>query len=139
MKTNKLNSKSITEGTAFAVGAVGGSMASRILAEKIPMENVKLKRGILAAVGILGTAMINGNDTTGKVVQGAAAGVVATQIVALLKDIINPTEGLMKTALGTPENPIVIYSGGYNNIETLDNPYADEPRFLALPEQFASV
>ncbi|ATA67277.1 hypothetical protein CGC48_00770 [Capnocytophaga cynodegmi] len=139
MKTNKLNSETVTEAVAFAGGAVVGSATSRVLADKIPLKNSKLKRGLLAVVGVAGAAMISGKDNAGKVLQGAAAGMAATQLGELVKEMVNPQEGILKTALGTPENPIAIYPSDvdYYDYETLDNPYEEQQQFLAAPEEFA--
>ncbi|MFK8297354.1 hypothetical protein ACI76O_05420 [Capnocytophaga cynodegmi] len=142
MKTNKLNSETVTGAAAFTGGAIAGAMGSRVLADKIPLKNSKLKRGLLAVVGVVGAAMINGKDNAGKALQGAAAGMAATQLGELVKEMVNPQEGILKTALGTPENPIIILPSDvdYYDVQTLDNPYEDEqPKFLAAPEEFAAV
>ncbi|ATA94649.1 hypothetical protein CGC54_10065 [Capnocytophaga canimorsus] len=140
---NKLNSKTMTEAAAFTGGAIAGAMGSRVLADKIPLKNSKLKRGLLAIVGVVGAAMINGKDNAGKALQGAAAGMAATQLGELVKEMVNPQEGILKTALGTPENPIIILPSDVNNYDyqTLDNPYEKQQQFLAaaVEKKFAPV
>ncbi|CEN34910.1 hypothetical protein [Capnocytophaga cynodegmi] len=143
MKTNKLNSETVTGAAAFTGGAIAGAMGSRVLADKIPLKNSKLKRGLLAIVGVVGAAMINGKDNAGKALQGAAAGMAATQLGELVKEMVNPQEGILKTALGTPENPIIILPSDVNNYDyqTLDNPYEKQQQFLAaaVEKKFAPV
>lgn len=102
MNLAKLNRNTLTQAGAFSVGAVGGAMASRVLADKIPLQNTKIKRGILFALGVAVAALADSKQTAGKVVQGVGVGMASTQAVDLLKEFINPSEGLFKTALGSP-------------------------------------
>ncbi|MFJ1431345.1 hypothetical protein ACILE2_11185 [Capnocytophaga canimorsus] len=149
---NKLNSKTMTEAAAFTGGAIAGAMGSRVLADKIPLKNSKLKRGLLAVVGVVGAAMINGKDNAGKALQGAAAGVAATQVSDLIKDILKsklkegeePKSLLHKAVgMGTPDNPIIILPSDvdYYDVQTLDNPYEKQQQFLAaaVEKKFAPV
>ncbi|MDO5106484.1 hypothetical protein [Capnocytophaga sp.] len=146
MKTNKLNSATMTGAVAFSAGAVTGAMVSRVLYDKIPLKDkeegkttmAKVKRGLLAAAGIVGAAMIDSKETTGKAIQGAAVGMAATQIGYLLKEVIEVKEdGIFKTALGNPQTPVVVYANdGYLNYgyHPFDE-FEEEPRFLSGAEQ----
>lgn len=80
-----------------------GAGVSRILAEKIPVANAKIKHGALAAVSILGAALVGRKDSTNAFLQDVAIGSSATQIFMMAKSFIGEPEGLIKTALGSPK------------------------------------
>ena len=141
MSMNKLNSNTMTSAAAFTGGAVAGSMVSNVLVDKIPLQNARIKMGTLAVLGLFGAAMINSKDNAGKMLQGAAVGMAATQLKKLVATIINPQEGILKTALGAPDTPIILYPSDmdYYNYQ-LDNPFKEEPKFLSgANEKFAII
>lgn len=125
---NKINGQTATAAGAVTAGAVLGAMVSRIAAEKIPLKNEKIKRGALAAAGLVGAILADSKTTTGKFLLGATSSVAGTQIIALLKSVLNTPEkqlsdGLLKTALGEPDQTVFYYPP--QETPVLDNPYGN--------------
>ncbi|CAM1355861.1 hypothetical protein [Tenacibaculum halocynthiae] len=90
-----------------------GGMASRVIAEKLPIKNNHLKRGSLVLVGLLGASVLDRKSLGKSVVKDMALGTVVTQAGYWIKEALgeNVKEGgLFKTALGSPsgdwDNPI---------------------------------
>lgn len=100
MKKGSLKSSATT-----VAGTVVGAMASRVIANKLPVKNTKLKHGVLALVGVLGVAMLDRKDPTSAFTQDVAIGVTATQLGSLVKELVSPKEDtnpIITTALGSP-------------------------------------
>ncbi|MFJ1323309.1 hypothetical protein ACILDT_09880 [Capnocytophaga canis] len=145
MKTNKLNSKTIVESVAFSGAAFAGGAVSRVLHDKIPLKdedgkNTKsmIKRGGIALAGLALAAFIKGDSTTGKALQGVGAGMAATQINDLVKDLMKPKEGVMKTALGSADTVYIAPSYDYYPYEDV-NPYGAEEKPLFLSGTTADI
>ena len=144
MKINKFNSQTVTEALATTSGVVVGSMAGNVAFAKIPAldDKPKIKRGILMALGVAGAVLVNNKDEVGKFVQGASIGMATRQGMLLLKEIINPTAGgIMETAMGSTDEPIIIYDNSYAPpaIDTYhsEDTYEETPAkaFLGLPQE----
>ncbi|WP_400145510.1 hypothetical protein [Capnocytophaga canimorsus] len=138
MKMNKFNARTVSDAAAYTGGAVVGAMTSRVLYDKIPLKDekegetskAKIKRGLLIAAGIATATMVDGKDTLGKVLQGAGAAMAATQANELIKELVNPTEGIMKVALGNPQVETV-YVETYPALDASAFEQQKQPPFLA--------
>lgn len=100
MKTENLTGKVVS-----SLAMAGGAMASRVVADGAGtiIKNPKLKHGAIAAIAVVGAALLDRKTSIGAFTQDIAIGVSATQIGYLAKEIIAPEkEGTIKTALGTP-------------------------------------
>lgn len=118
MKTEKLE-ETVVSITSMTVGAIG----SRIVADKLPIDNSKIKRGLLIVGGILAAAHLDRKTTGGRVGQDMAVSVAVTQTGYLLKDLFVEKikdDSIFKTGLGKP-----LY---------LDYSSYEEPVFEQAPE-----
>ncbi|MCD8415730.1 hypothetical protein LNI89_10205 [Tenacibaculum dicentrarchi] len=95
-----MTSKQIKSSGIGILSATGGAVASRIVADKIPIENAKIKHGILAVAGMVGCALLTKKDATTEAMRNVAIGVSVAQVGALAKEFAGETDGIMKTALG---------------------------------------
>lgn len=151
-----MNQKQIIESTAFSAGAIVGGMTSRVVADKLSttLKKGALRHGLLGIVGVVVAAFVSPKDNATKFAQGAGVGIAATQLTAALKAVMTEDgkkpmqEGVMKTALGSPETEVVYVDSTpaidnynyypYENVEgsaTSTQPTA----FLSAPSQFAEV
>ncbi|MCG8816553.1 hypothetical protein G1K77_12310 [Tenacibaculum finnmarkense] len=113
-----MTSKQIKSSGIGILSATGGAIASRIVADKIPIENAKIKHGILAVAGIIGCALLTKKDATTEAMRNVAIGVSVAQVGALAKEFAGETDGIMKTALGgTTDN----YFNSYEDFEDDEN------------------
>lgn len=152
----KVNQKQFIESTAFSAGAIVGGMTSRVVADKLSttLKKGALRHGLLGIVGVAVAAFVSPKDNATKFAQGAGVGIAATQLTAALKAVMTEDgkkpmqEGVMKTALGSPETEVVYVDSTpaidnydyypYENVEgttTSTQPTA----FLSAPSQFAEV
>lgn len=152
----KVNQKQFIESTAFSAGAIVGGMTSRVVADKLSttLKKGALRHGLLGIVGVAVAAFVSPKDNATKFAQGACVGIAATQLTAALKAVMTEDgkkpmqEGVMKTALGSPETEVVYVDSTpaidnydyypYENVEgsaTNTQPAA----FLSAPSQFAEV
>ncbi|MBE7646241.1 hypothetical protein G1L02_08290 [Tenacibaculum finnmarkense] len=95
-----MTSKQIKSSGIGILSATGGAIASRIVADKIPIENAKIKHGILAVAGMVGCALLTKKDATTEAMRNVAIGISVAQVGALAKEFAGETDGIMKTALG---------------------------------------
>ncbi|ALU75258.1 MULTISPECIES: hypothetical protein [Tenacibaculum] len=113
-----MTSKQIKSSGIGILSATGGAIASRIVADKIPIENAKIKHGILAVAGMVGCALLTKKDATTEAMRNVAIGVSVAQVGALAKEFAGETDGIMKTALGgTTDN----YFNSYEDFEDDEN------------------
>ena len=152
----KVNQKQFIESTAFSAGAIVGGMTSRVVADKLSttLKKGALRHGLLGIVGVAVAAFVSPKDNATKFAQGAGVGIAATQLTAALKAVMTEDgkkpmqEGVMKTALGSPETEVVYVDSTpaidnydyypYENVDgtaTSTQPAA----FLSAPSQFAEV
>lgn len=116
----------------IAVGSMfAGAVLSRIIAGFIPVKNETIKGVALTAIPLV-LAGITKNEMAVNVAVGASA----TQAGYLVKSLVGDKvkNETVQKALGTPEQPIIIYAE--------EEEFVDEPNFLSLPEwedEFASV
>lgn len=130
-----MKKEAIIDSLKRGLGLTVGSAGSRVLADKLPIDNYHLKRGGLVLAGALGAAFV-GRETSGKAtVQDIALGVAATQGTLWIKDAFGESmkdNSLVTAALGSPKgtyyNP-VNFRMGYANFapknETIDTTYED--------------
>ena len=97
-----MKTENVSNSVLSVSGTVLGGMASRLVADKIPVSNTKLKHGAIAAIAIVGASMLDRKDPTKAFAQDVAIGIGATQIATLVKEVVAPTDGMLKTALGNP-------------------------------------
>jgi len=152
----KMNQKQIIESAAFSAGATVGAMGSRVVADKLTttLKSGAVRHSLLGIVGIALVAFITPKDNATKFAQGAGVGIAATQLTDAIKALMTEDgkkpmqEGVMKTALGSPETEVVYVDSTpaidnydyypYENVEgsaTSTQPTA----FLSAPSQFAEV
>ncbi len=124
---NKVKSGATTVGTMVA-----GAVVSRLGAGFVPIDNEKVKHGVLTVAPLLVAGFVKN-----KHVQNVALGASMTQAGYLIKSFVEKkTENpQVKKALGCPDaaEPIIIYA---NEMTGLNYPEADyeERQFLASPE-----
>lgn len=82
-----------------------GAILSRIVANKLPIENTKIRRGTIILAGILGASYLD-RKTTGKAIaQDMAMATAVTQAGYLVKEVLGDTlkdNKLLYPALGSP-------------------------------------
>ena len=148
-----MNQQRTIESAAFSVGATVGAMGSRVVADKLntTLKSGAVRHGLLGIAGIALVAFITPKDNATKFAQGAGVGIAATPAIkaVMTEDGKKPMqEGVMKTALGSPETEVVYVDSTpaidnydyypYENVEgsaTSTQPAA----FLSAPSQFAEV
>jgi len=92
-----------TDTVITVLGTGTGIAASRVLADKIPVKNAKLKHGLLAIAGVAGAMVLNSKDSTEAFFKNASAGLAGAEFIALVKEFIGePKNATVKTALGNP-------------------------------------
>jgi hypothetical protein len=143
-----INKKTLTDSGVLSAGALVGSFASKVAASKLDttLKKPLLRHGALAALGLALVAFSNPKDVPGKLMQGAGAGMAATQLSEVIKEIITqggkkPMEdGILKTGLSAPETSYVYVDSTpeyypYENVPEEKQPTA----FLSAPEMFSEV
>ncbi|WP_299673271.1 hypothetical protein [uncultured Tenacibaculum sp.] len=131
MKKKEIQDTLVTA-TALTVGSAG----SRIIADKLPTDNIHLKRGGIVLTSVVGASAV-GRKTPGKAfVQDIALGAAATQIGYWIKDAIGDKvqdNALATTALGNPvgsyDNPVQ-WRMGYVDLPKTDYTYQTDAQFV---------
>lgn len=100
-----MKTENVTKTAVKVVGNVVGAMGSRILADQIPLDDSRIKYGVLSLGLIVGALFLDSEDSIQCFAQDACIGGAATQLGSLVKELVAPTEGMLKTALGTPNRP----------------------------------
>ena len=152
---SKINQKTLTESATTAAGVVAGAMVSRVAADKLSgvLKKPLLRHGALALAGLALAAFVNPKETSGKLLQGAGAGMAATQLTEVLKSVLTKEnepmkEGILKTALGAPAEETTVYVDSSSNYdyypyEEVDNPFEEQqPQqnlFLSGADLFAEA
>ncbi|WP_129588196.1 hypothetical protein [Capnocytophaga sp. oral taxon 878] len=102
-----INQQTITQAGITAASALGGAMASRVVASKLDAVIKKpiYRHSLVALVGIALIAAGNTKETSGKIMQSAGTGIAATQLSEVLKLALTPKDkpmedGILKTAVG---------------------------------------
>lgn len=134
------------ENTAVSlVSMTAGAMASRIVADKLPLKNSKLKRGALILAGVLGASALDRKNTGRKIGQDMAISVAVTQTGHLLKEVLEEKLKNNKTlapALGSPmgdwDNPIVLDSTNFLSGYTPNYDGISEDIIFEDVQEFAS-
>ena len=126
--------KNIEQTAVSLASMTGGAMVSRLVADKLPIKDSKLKRGALIVASFLAAAALD-RKTTGKaVVQDMAISSAVTQTGYLIKEVVADKmqeDSIFKPALGNP--------GSYYNPITLNNSYEffedNSPAMVSYEEQ----
>jgi len=82
-----------------------GAMLSRVVANKLPIDNTKIRRGAVILAGILGASYLDRSSTGKAIVQDMAMASAVTQTGYLVKDFLGDTlkdNKLLYPALGSP-------------------------------------
>lgn len=110
------------ENSAVSVASMtAGAMASRIIADKLPIKNKHLKRGLLIATGILGASALDRKSTGRKIGQDMAISMAVTQTGHLIKEVVQgrlKEDQTLHPALGNP-------------LDDFNEPMLDSSNFLA--------
>jgi hypothetical protein len=152
---SKINQKTLTESATTAAGVVAGAMVSRVAADKLSgvLKKPLLRHGALAIAGLALAAFATPKETSGKLLQSAGAGMAATQLNEVLKDLLTKEnepmkDGILKTALlGVPARETTVYVDSSSNYdyypyEEVDNPFEEQPQqnlFLSGADLFAEA
>ncbi|WP_315037399.1 hypothetical protein [Capnocytophaga sputigena] len=152
---SKINQKTLTESATTAAGVVAGAMVSRVAADKLSgvLKKPLLRHGALALAGLALAAFATPKETSGKLLQSAGAGMAATQLTEVLKNVLTKEnepmkEGILKTALGAPAEETTVYVDSSSNYdyypyEEVDNPFEEQkPQqnlFLSGADLFAEA
>ncbi len=100
-----MKKESIKNTVVTTASMIAGAMGSRIIADKLPLENTKLARGILILGGIVAAASLDRKSTGKKIAQDAAISMAVTQTGYLLKEQFEgklKDGNVMKTGMGSP-------------------------------------
>lgn len=129
-----MKKKAIKESLLTSVGLTTGALGSRVVADKLPIKNVHLKRGGLVLAGVIGAAAVGRKTPSKAFVQDVALGTAVTQLGYWIKDAVSgkvKDSSIFNTALGSPigdhDNPVQ-FRMGYANIpneQTFDTSYED--------------
>lgn len=122
----KLDVKSVKKTGGTIGGIVAGAVVSRIMAGFIPVKNETIKRVAMTVVPLAVASMVK-NDFARNIAIGASATQAGYLIKTLAGDKVK-NETVQK-ALGTPEQPIIIYADDLD-----DEEFIERDAFLALPE-----
>lgn len=135
---SKINQKTLTESATTAAGVVAGAMVSRVAADKLSgvLKKPLLRHGALALAGLALAAFATPKETSGKLLQSAGAGMAATQLTEVLKNVFTKEnepmkDGILKTALGAPAEETTVYVDSssdydYYPYEKVDNPFEEQ-------------
>lgn len=130
-----MKKQAIQDALFRTVGITTGGATSKIVAAKVPVKNMHLKRGGLVLTGTVLAALVDRSSQGKAFVQDLGIGMAGTQLASWVYDAFEEKleEGsLVKTALGNPvgsyNNPVQ-YRMGYANMfpktETIDTEHVD--------------
>lgn len=144
---NPFNKKTLTDSGVLSAGAFAGAFASKVAASKLDkvLEKPLLRHGALAVVGIALAAFSNPKDVPGKLMQGAGAGIAATQLTEVLKNVMTQSgkkpmeDGILKTGLSAPETSYVYVDSTPEYYPYENVPEKQPTAFLSAPEMFSEV
>lgn len=83
-----MTKKDLENSVVSLASMTAGAMASRIIADKLPIKDKKLKRGLLIATGILSASSLDRKSTGKKIGQDMAISIAVTQTGELIKEIV---------------------------------------------------
>ncbi|MFL0083688.1 hypothetical protein V2647_06835 [Tenacibaculum maritimum] len=118
--------------SALTIGAAG----SRVVADKLPVDNMHLKRGGLVLTGIVGASFVGRSSASKAFVQDMALGTAATQLGYWIKDLVAEKmkdNAIVTSALGCPE------VGGYDNPVQYRLGYVDVSPYQQTNEEVSDV
>lgn len=121
-----------------------GAMGSRIIADKLPIKNKKLARGILIATGIIGASALDRSSTGRKIGQDMALSMAVTQTGHLIKDVMEARlkeNQKLHPALGNPyediDAPMLLDSSDFLSSYTPNYDTISEDVHFEEVEEFA--
>ncbi|KAF9659303.1 hypothetical protein HBA12_03385 [Tenacibaculum mesophilum] len=100
-----MRKESIENSVVSLLSMSAGAMLSRVTAKKLPMQNTKLKKGMLALAGVVGAAYLDRKTTGKSIAQDMAMGTAVTQTGELVKELLDEKlqkSPLLHSALGSP-------------------------------------
>lgn len=113
-------------------GTTTGAVTSRIVADSVPIENEKVKHGVLAGIAVVGAMFLDRKTPVSSFAQDVAIGVSATQLGYLLKSFFPEAEGTLKTGLGNPKGQFLASPDAYDFIPTA-------PRTVETPHEVVAT
>lgn len=139
----KINKESLTTSAVTVLSCTGGAMTSRVISEKLPFlkeEKQKLmKHGLLAGVSVAAMIFAPTKGLAGTMVQSALAGSAVIQVNEILKEVLKPQDGILKTALGNADGYDYSYDNSYDYYPELSDVSFSDPMALSggqLVEEF---
>ncbi|WP_233860887.1 hypothetical protein [Tenacibaculum piscium] len=115
-----MDTKKISSTLVSAIGNTAGIGIKNVVADVVPIENGKIKHGVLLATGVLGAVFLNRKNKTTAFAQDVSIGVAGSSLISLAKEFITEPKGVLKTALGNPESEINFLSG-YDDYDLIDD------------------
>lgn len=139
-----MTKKGLENSVVSLASMTAGAMGSRIIADKLPMKNKKLVRGLLIATGVLGASALDRSSTGRKIGQDMALSMAVTQTGHLIKEVV---QGRLKEnqtphpALGNPldefNEPMLLDSSNFLSSYTPNYDAISEDVFFEEVEEFA--
>ncbi|MEM6697197.1 MAG: hypothetical protein AAF599_02285 [Bacteroidota bacterium] len=119
---------------SFDVGSMlAGGMLSSGIEGVVPIEDSKMRKAALAAIGVLGAASVSGNTTTAKIVRNLLLGMGIRQGQRFISESATPT---LPEADGTSMNKFMhdmLETGGG---DTIANPAIQTRRRMGMGYRF---
>ncbi|AXG68217.1 hypothetical protein KORDIASMS9_00409 [Kordia sp. SMS9] len=91
MKLKMFTGKTIAGASFDAGGMLAGGLLSSGIEGLVPIEDSKMRKAALAALGVFGAASIQGNDTTAKLVRNLLLGMGIRQGQRFIAEAATPT------------------------------------------------
>lgn len=91
MKVKMFTGKTVANSSIDAGSLLTGGMLSSGIEGAVPIDDSKMRKGVLAVVGILGAASISGNSTSAKVVRNLLIGMGVRQGQRFIQEAATPT------------------------------------------------
>ncbi|PTX55285.1 hypothetical protein C8N46_1212 [Kordia periserrulae] len=91
MKFKMFTGKTVASASFDAGGMLAGGLLSSGVEGLVPIEDSKMRKAALAALGIFGAASIQGNDTTAKITRNLLLGMGIRQGQRFIAEAATPT------------------------------------------------
>lgn len=147
MKIKKVTGNSVGNAVETVLGVAVGAMLSNGVSEIIPIGNKTAVKALVAGAGILGAAVIGGDDTLSKLARNASIGMAGQQGKEIIVDTVKP---MLPAATGSGVNKFLhdVFESSTISEPALSlaspmylaNPYADESQeFAPVNNGFATA
>lgn len=118
MKLKMFTGKTAANASFDAGSMLAGGLLSSGIEGVVPIEDSKMRKAALAAIGVLGAASVSGNDTTAKIVRNLLLGMGIRQGQRFIAESASPT---LPEADGTTMNKFMhdmLETGGGDVVAT---------------------